>query len=136
MKPVLDEYFNNYPETDLHPIGNSVFVTPDLFKQCENNRVSYTIRLKANQNLYKSSQSATKLLDQLTIDNRLDYKVIYDEFYYQAASWDYLRRVVIKISSKAIRSGRYLTFKFCISCPYKKDFFETFEDINKILQLE
>ena len=236
MQPVLDEYFNDYPETDLYLRGDSGFATPDLFKQCEENRVSYTIRLKANQNLYKLSQSATELLDELTIDNKLNYKVVYDEFYYQAASWDYPRRVVIKIekpsnqftyqytfivtnmsltpfetikfyanrgtmenfikecklgfnfnstssrdmivnenrlqmhilaynlfnwfrrivlpesmnkmmidtirlklikiAAKVIRSGRYIIFKLCSSCPYKKEFFETFKNIRKLPQLE
>ncbi len=236
MKSLLDEYFSDYPETDLYLRGDSGFATPDLFKQCERGRVSYAIRLKANQNLYKLSGSATESLDELTRDNKLDYKLVYDEFYYQAASWDYPRRVVIKIekprdqftyqytfivtnmslspfqtikfyanrgsmenfikecklgfnfnstssrgmivnenrlqlrilaynlfnwfrrlvlpksmnkmlidtirlklikiASKVIHSGRYLVFKLSSSCPYKKEFFETFESIRKMPQLE
>ena len=236
MKPLLDEYFNEYPETDLYLRGDSGFASPDLFKQCETNGVSYAIRLKANQNLYRSSKSATEGLDELTKDNKLDYAVVYDQFYYKAASWDYPRRVVIKvekpsnqfnylytfivtnmsltpfqaikfysnrgsmenfikecksgfnfnstssrdktvnenrlqmhvlaynlfnwfrrlvlpksmnkmmidtirlklfkIASKVVHSARYLIFKLCSSCPYKKDFFETFENIRKMPQLE
>lgn len=236
MKPLLDEYLNEYPETELYLRGDSGFATPDLFKQCETNGVSYAIRLKANQNLYRSSQSATEELDELTTDNKLDYAVVYDEFYYKAASWDYPRRVVIKvekpinqfnylytfivtnmsmtpfqaiqfysnrgsmenfikecksgfnfnstssrdkmvnenrlqlhvlaynlfnwfrrlvlpksmnkmqidtirlklfkIASKVVHSARYIIFKLCSSCPYKKEFFETFENINKMPQLE
>ncbi len=89
MKPVLDEYFNNYPETHFYLRGDSGFARPDLFKQCETNGVSYAIRLK-----------------------------------------------LIKIASKVIRSGRYLIFKLCSTCPYKKEFFETFENIRKMPQLE
>ena len=236
MQPMLDEYFNHYPETALYLRGDSGFATPHLFKQCEDNRVDYAIRLKANQNLYKLSQSATETLDELTKNNKLDYKVVYDEFYYQAASWDHPRRVVIKIekpvnqfnylysfivtnmsmtpfetikfyanrgtmenfikecklgfnfnstssrdmvvnenrlqlhvlaynlfnffrrlvlpksmnkmlidtirlklikiASKIIHSGRYLIFKLSSSCPYKKEFFETLENIRKIPRLE
>lgn len=236
MKPLLYEYFNEYPETDLYLRGDSGFATPDLFKQCETNGVSYAIRLKANQSLYRSSKSATEELDELTKDNKLDYAVVYNEFYYKAASWDYPRRVVIKvekptnqfhyfytfivtnmsmtpfqaikfysnrgsmenfikecksgfnfnstssrdkivnenrlqlhvlaynlfnwfrrlvlaksmntmqidtirlklfkIASKVVHSARYLIFKLCSSCPYKKEFFETFENINKMPQLE
>ena len=236
MKPLLDEYFNEYPETELYLRGDSGFATPDLFKQCETNGVSYAIRLKANQKLYRSSQSATEELDELTKDNKLDYAVVYNEFHYKAASWDYPRRVVIKvekptnqftylytfiltnmnmtpfqaikfysnrgsmenfikecksgfnfnstssrdkmvnenrlqlhvlaynlfnwfrrlvlpksmntmqidtirlklfkIASKVVHSARYLIFKLCSSCPYKKEFFETFENINKMPQLE
>ena len=236
MKPLLDEYFNEYPETELYLRGDSGFATPDLFKQCETNGVSYAIRLKANQKLYRSSQSATEELDELTKDNKLDYAVVYNEFHYKAASWDYPRRVVIKvekptnqfnylytfivtnmsmtpfqaiqfysnrgsmenfikecksgfnfnstssrdkivnenrlqlhvlaynlfnwfrrlvlpksmnkmqidtirlklfkIASKVVHSARYLIFKLCSSCPYKKEFFETFDNINKMPQLE
>lgn len=236
MKPILNEYFNDYPGTHLYLRGDSGFATPKLFTQCETNGVSYSIRLKANQNLYKHSQNATDLLDELTRDNKFDYSVVYDEFEYQAASWDYPRRVaikvekpsnqfnylytfivtnmsmkpfqiikfysnrgsmenfikeckngfnfnstssrdkivnenrlqlhvlaynlfnwfrrlvlaksmnkmqidtirlkLIKIASKVVNSGRYLIFKLCSSCPYKKEFFETLENINKIPQLE
>ncbi|SHK15348.1 Transposase DDE domain group 1, partial [Geosporobacter subterraneus DSM 17957] len=53
MKPLLDEYQQIYPDIALYLRGDSGFATPDLFKQWETNSVSYTIRLKANQNLYK-----------------------------------------------------------------------------------
>ena len=49
---------------------------------------------------------------------------------------DTIRLKLIKIASKVIRSGRYIIFKLCSSCPYKKEFFETFENIRKITQLE
>ena len=110
MKPLLDEYFNEYPETDLYLRGDSGFASPDLFKQCETNGVSYAIRLKANQNLYRSSKSATEGLDELTKDNKLDYAVVYDQFYYKAASWDYPRRVVIKVEKPSNQFNYLYTF--------------------------
>ena len=50
-----------------------------------------------NQSLYKLATSATEKLAELTDKNQVDYAVVYDEFLYQAASWDYPRRVVVKI---------------------------------------
>ncbi len=97
MQPLLDEYLNTYPDTKLYMRGDSGFAKPELFAQAETNGVSYAIRLKANQNLYKHSECADSRLDDLTRNNKVDYAVVYDEFYYQAASWDYPRRVVVKV---------------------------------------
>lgn len=216
MQPVLDEYLECYPDTDLYMRGDSGFATPSLFKQAETN--------------------ADDLLDDLTARNKVDYAVVYDEFFYQSASWEYPRRVVvkvekplnqltyqhafivtnmaltpadilnfycnrgamenfikeckngfdfaaissrskivnanrmqlhvlaynlfnwfrrlvlpehmkkmqidtirlklIKIASKVIRSGRYITFKLCSSCIYQKEFYETFANIRQMVQIE
>lgn len=97
MQPILDEYLNNYTDTILYLRGDSGFATPDLFKQCESNGVSYAIRLKANKTLYTLASYADDKMAELTKDNLIDYAVTYDEFYYQAGSWDYPRRVVVKV---------------------------------------
>lgn len=97
MQPLLDEYLQNYADISLYLRGDSGFATPDLFKQCECSGVSYAIRLKANQNLYKLASAAEDRMAELTADNQIDYAVVYDEFFYQAASWDYPRRVVVKV---------------------------------------
>jgi hypothetical protein len=97
MKPLLDEYLNDYPYTKLYMRGDSGFAKPELFTQAETNGVSYVIRLKANQNLYRLAECTDSRLDDLTRNNKVDYAVVYDEFYYQAASWDYPRRVVVKV---------------------------------------
>ena len=101
MKPLLDEYENNYLGASLYMRGDSGFAVPELFKQCETNSVSYAIRLKANQNLYKLSRYADNLLDEITAQNKVDYALVYDEFLYKAASWDYPRRVVVKVEKPA-----------------------------------
>ena len=36
-------------------------------------------------------------LDDATKHNKVDYHVVYDEFYYQASSWSYPRRVIVKV---------------------------------------
>ena len=48
LQPVLDEYLHDYPEIPILLRGDSVFSTPDLYKQREENGTSYVIRLKEN----------------------------------------------------------------------------------------
>lgn len=236
MQPLLDEYLYSYPNIALYMRGDSGFAVPKLFHQAETSGVSYAIRLKANQNLYKLALHADSCLDERTSKNKIDYAVVYDEFYYQAKSWKYPRRVVVKvekpsnqfnyqhsfivtnmdlspedilrfycnrgamenfikeskngfdfastssrskvvnanrlqlhaltynlfnwfrrlvlpanmrkmqidtirlklirIASRVIRSARYITFKLCSSCPYKKEFYETFNNIRLLPKLE
>ena len=41
------------------------------------------------------------------------------------------------IAARAVRSARYITFKLCSSCPYKKEFYRTWENIQQLtVQLE
>ena len=50
---------------------------------------------------------------------------------------DTIRLKLIKIAARAVRSARYITFKLCSSCPYKKEFYETLENIWRLtVQLE
>lgn len=97
MQPLLNEYSEEYPDIDLYLRGDSGFATPDLFKQCETNGVSYAIRLKANNVLYSLAKHLDDEIAKATEDNMIDYVVRYDEFYYQASKWDYPRRVVVKV---------------------------------------
>ena len=236
LQPLLDEHEKYYPDVKLFLRADSGFAKPELYTQAETNGISYVIRLKANQNLYKLAETTTSRMDELTKDNKHDYAVIYDEFDYQASSWDYPRRVVvkvekpsnqftyqygfivtnmdlspinilrlynnrgrmenfikegkngfkfsstssprkivnsnrlqvsalaynlfnwfrrlvlpksmnkmlidtirmklIKIASRVTSSARYLIFKLCSSCPYKKQFFKTLENIRSIPKLE
>ena len=50
---------------------------------------------------------------------------------------DTVRLKLLKIAAKVIRSARYITFKLCSSCPYKKEFYETLSNSGKLkVQLE
>lgn len=50
---------------------------------------------------------------------------------------DTIRLKLIKIAARAVRSARYITFKLCSSCPYKKEFYKTLENIQGLtVQLE
>lgn len=96
MQPLLDEYFKEYPDIELYLRGDSGFATPDLYKQCETNGVSYAIRLKANNILYKNVKHLDDEIIEATKNDMTRYIVRYDEFYYKASKWDYPRRVVVK----------------------------------------
>lgn len=43
---------------------------------------------------------------------------------------DTIRLKLLKIAAKAVRSARYIVFKLCSSCPYKKEFYETLANIR------
>ena len=50
---------------------------------------------------------------------------------------DTIRLKLIKIAARAIHSARAVTFKLCSSCPYKKEFYITLENIQQLdVQLE
>ena len=50
---------------------------------------------------------------------------------------DTIRIKLMKIAARAVHSAGYITFKLCSSCPYKKEFYRTFENIqNLTVQLE
>jgi len=110
MQPLLDEYLQDYEDISLFLRGDSGFATPDLFRQCECNGVSYAIRLKANQNLYRLASHAEYKMAELIENNLVDYAVAYDEFFYQADSWDYPRRVIVKVEKPANQLTYQYTF--------------------------
>jgi hypothetical protein len=232
ITPLLEEYMNRYPGIALYLRGDSGFAVPKLFELLEHNSGSYAIRLKVNKTLYSQAAYLAEELDYLTKKNKIDYAVCYGEFLYQAGSWEYPRRVVvkvekptnqltylytfivtnmdlppekmiqfycnrgrmenfikeskngfdfdsmsshskvvnanrlqismlaynlfnwfrrialpanmrklqidtirlklIKIASRIVRGAGYLTFKLCSSCPYKKEFYETLDNIQKL----
>jgi len=232
LKPLLSEYMDQYSSTNIYLRGDSGFAVPELFSLLEQNACPYAIRLKANNVLYKKASYLSDELDDLTAINKVDYAVCYGEFNYRAGSWDYPRRVavkvekptgqmtymytfivtnmdlkprglikfysnrgrmenfikeskngfsfssmsssnkivnanrlqismlaynifnwlrrlalpakmrkyqidtirlkLIKIASRIVRSARYLTFKLCSSCPYKKEFYKILENISKL----
>ena len=45
---------------------------------------------------------------------------------------DTIRLKLLKIAAREVRSARYKYFKLCSSCPYKKEFYETLENIRKL----
>lgn len=45
---------------------------------------------------------------------------------------DTIRLKLLKVAARVVRSARYKIFKLCSSCPYKKEFFETLENIRNL----
>ena len=43
-----------------------------------------------------------------------------------------IRLKLMKVAAKAVRSARYIVFKLCSSCSYKKEFYETLANIWKL----
>lgn len=110
LQPVLDEFLQEYQNTSLTLRGDSGFATPDLYRQCETNGTSYVIRLKENNVLRSLASFEDELLFEKTHLNQVDYAVVYGEFYYQAKSWEYPRRVVFKIEKPANQLVHMHTF--------------------------
>lgn len=97
MTPLMQRYRTKYPSMPLYLRGDSGFASPGLYQACEENDCKYAIRLKLNQTLLKLAADATDRLDHATQNNKIDYAVEYDEFEYQAGTWDHPRRVVCKV---------------------------------------
>lgn len=45
---------------------------------------------------------------------------------------DTVRLKLLKIAARVVHSARYTTFKLCSSCPYKREFFETLQNIRQL----
>jgi len=110
MQPIFDEFNNDYPTIPLFLRGDSGFATPELYEQCECNGTSYIIRLKDNNNLRELAKDISDKLYETTKNNSIDYAVEYGEFYYQAGSWKYPRRVVCKVEKPANQFIQMYTF--------------------------
>ena len=110
LKPLLDEFQNDYPAVQLFLRADSGFATPELYTQCETNGVSYVIRLKENSKLHELATYLDEELSEITKRNVVDYAVVYGEFLYQAGSWDYPRRVVCKIEKPTGQMVHLSTF--------------------------
>lgn len=45
---------------------------------------------------------------------------------------DTIRLKLLKIAARVVKSARYQYFKLCSSCPYKKEFYETLDNIHRL----
>ena len=45
---------------------------------------------------------------------------------------DTIRLKLLKVAAKAVHQARYIVFKLCSSCPYKKEFYENFSNIWRL----
>ena len=232
MKPLLEEFADDFPDMPLYLRGDSGFASPGLYEVLEDKNCKYAIRPKENARPRELAEEENRALYRATSSNQVDYAVEYGEFLYQAGSWGHPRRVVfktekpygqmihlytfivttlemepyqviqfycgrgkmenfikegksgfdfasvssssklvnanrllvhalaynlfnwfrrlalavgmrkqridsirlklLKIAARVVRSARYKYFKLCSSCPYKKEFYETLENIHNL----
>ena len=95
--PLLLEFQEDYPTTDIYLRGDSGFADVMLYEKLESNGVTYAIRLKESGPLRNAAADFFAELCELTKDNQVDYAVVYGEFFYKADSWLYPRRVAVKV---------------------------------------
>lgn len=110
MKPVIEEYRENYPDIQLYARADSGFAAPELYGLFEDRDVKYAIRLKVNPKLMALASEEDAALTKATKHNMLDYAVVYGEFTYQASTWNRPRRVVFKIEKPANQLTHVYTF--------------------------
>lgn len=110
LQPLLNEFGEDYPDIPLLLRADSGFTKPELYEQCETNGVSYVIRLKENGILRGLAASIEEELDEKTRADKVSYAVCYGEFFYQAASWKYPRRVVCKVEKPTAQFIHMFTF--------------------------
>lgn len=97
LLPLLLEFQEDYPTMNLYLRGDSGFADVMIYEQLESHGVSYVIRMKESEPLRASAKELVSELCERTKDNIVDYAVVYGEFYYQADSWLYPRRIVCKV---------------------------------------
>lgn len=97
MKPLMEEYLTNYPETALFMRGDAGFATDELYSLRETHGTSYAIRMIVNNVLKKLMSELDSELYNLTQEDTISYVVVYGEFEYKANSWCYPRRIICKV---------------------------------------
>ena len=91
--PIVDRYRSRFHLFWLR--GDSAFASPDLYEYCEENKITYFIRLKANNMLYKKIDPYLTRPVGRPPRNGIQVRIV--DFHYQAQSWSRPRRVVCKI---------------------------------------
>ena len=100
LQPLLDEYLQQYSDTELFLRGDSGFATPELYTQAESYGCSYAIRLKDNQVLRENAFHLEEEVLEAAALHPEKFVARYGEFSYRAGSWEYARRVICKIEKR------------------------------------
>ena len=121
MRPLLKEFQERYPYTDMYLRGDSGFAAPELYDVCEEFGCKYAIRLKLNSKLQELAKDKDDALYDATIHDQVKEACVYGEFMYQAGSWPHPRRVVFQIEKPYGRMDHVFTFVVTTmeSEPYK-----------------
>ena len=110
LYPLLLELQDEYPETNLFLRGDSGFADVLMYEKLETNKTSYAIRLKENGRLRKLASEIEHELYEKTIQNQIDYAVVYGSINYIADSWHQPRRVAVKIAKPYGQMAHHYTF--------------------------
>ena len=93
ISPLINRYRSWFKQFWLR--GDGAFAGPELYEFCEDCRITYFIRISANNSLKRYIQTHLKRPAGRTPKSSVQVRVI--EFHYQAESWNKPRRVVCKI---------------------------------------
>ena len=93
IRPIVSRYRKKFRLLWLR--GDSAFADPAIYDFCENNRVTYFIRLRENAVLSRLTKPYLKRPVGRPPQNGVQIK--YVDLEYQAKSWNKSRRVVAKI---------------------------------------
>src|SRR5699024_7447933 len=93
IKPLIEHYNEQFPETTPLLRGDSGFAVPALYDLCEAESVYYVIRLKSNAILQRM---ADELYPSNKIADVTKSESYYDEIEYQAKSWSKSRKVIVQ----------------------------------------
>ena len=157
MKSLLDEFLCDFPDLPLYFRGDSSFASPDLYEVLEDKNCKYAIQLKENAKLRELAEEENRALyratrfnqDLLSSSSKLvnANRLLIHALAYNLFNW--FRRLVLafnmrkqrihtirlkllKIAARVVKLARYKYFKLCSSCPYKKEFYETLENIRNL----
>lgn len=90
---MITHYNTQFPETTPFLRGDSGFAVPALYDLCEDESVSYVIRLKSNPNLQKI---ADEVCPAVLPGEQTEAEYIFTETEYEAASWRAPRKVIVQ----------------------------------------
>lgn len=93
IKPLIEHYNEQFPETTPFLRGDSGFAVPALYDLCEAESVYYVIRLKSNAILQRM---ADELHPSTEISDITKTESYYEEIEYQAKSWSKSRKVIVQ----------------------------------------
>jgi hypothetical protein len=93
IKPIVERYRSWFRLFWLR--GDAAFADPDLYEYCEEKKITYFVRLKANNMLYEKIDPYLTRPVGRPPRNGIQVRIV--DFHYQAKSWSRPRRVVCKI---------------------------------------
>ncbi len=105
LRRVVAAIRQQLPQVEIEIRADSGFATPRLYDFCESERLSYTIGLGRNPRL---EQAVEPLLEhtQQQFDRSGEKQRKFDEFLYQAQTWEHSRRVVAKVEVNDVGINR------------------------------